>query len=109
MPYCFPGFLQDKPRGHAYGKQVRTHNHQAAPRSQHPTTFSKRALRAGHMFQNLVHSHGIKCPVVEGELLNICRHIRNGRIDLLCFQGTGMKVCPKSIMTFFSQQPCTPA
>jgi hypothetical protein len=42
------------------------------------------------MFQNRIHSHGVKCRVLEGKLLNIGRHIRDGRIELLGFQGAGM-------------------
>jgi hypothetical protein len=49
MPYCFQGFLQHHTCGHAYGKQVRTYNHQAAPRLQHPSTFGESALRWAHV------------------------------------------------------------
>jgi hypothetical protein len=55
-----------------------------------------------------MHSHGIKYRVFEGELLNIGRHIRDGRIELLGFQGAGMEICSMSIMTFFSERPSAP-
>jgi hypothetical protein len=61
------------------------------------------------MFQDRVHGHGVKGPMVERKLLHVRRDIRHGLIYLLGFQGTGMNVHADSLMACLPKQVGTPA
>src|SRR5713101_7791543 len=102
-------FLENIAQGQADREQMRADDDEATSGFQHPNAFLQGAAGIGHMFQNLIHGHGLEARMVKGESLNIRRDVRNGWVDLPRLQRTGMKVGSPGIQAFLPEQEGAPA